>query len=131
MERKRLIVITPQERDYLMRVFECSDVTVYAAVKYRKNNLLHRKIRKAAIERGNPQMVLVPEFDTIYINNRPDADKKTTRYMEQFFENGATLDGNMETGIIEVRDKNGELRGRWQNPSMKELTAIQEMALSL
>ena len=34
---------------------------------------LHKKIRKAAIERGNPQMVLTPEFEAIYITNREDA----------------------------------------------------------
>lgn len=131
MERKRIIVITPQERDYLMRMFGCSDVSVYEAVKYRKNNPLHKKIRKAAIERGNQQMVLAPEFDTIYITNRQDADTGMTRYMVQTFENGATLEGNFKTGLVEIRDKRGEVKGQWQNPQMTELKAIQEVAMSL
>ena len=131
MERKRIIVITPQERDYLMRMFGCSDVSVYEAVKYRKNNPLHKKIRKAAIERGNQQMVLAPEFDTIYITNRQDADTGMTRYMVQTFENGATLEGNFKTGLVEIRDKRGEVKGQWQNPRTTVIAAIQEVAMSL
>ena len=131
MERKRIIVITPQERDYLMKIFDCSDVSVYEAVKYRKNNDLHKKIRKAAIERGNPQMVLAPEFDTIYITNRPDADKKMRRYMVQTFENGATLEGCFDTGLVEVRDKRGKVKGQWQNPKVSEIKSIQEQAQNL
>ena len=131
MERKRIIVITPQERDYLMRLFGCCDVTVYEAVKYRKNNLLHKKIRKAAIERGNPQMVLAPEFDTIYITNRQDADKGMARYMVQTFENGATLEGNLSTGLVEIRDQRGEVKGQWNSPKISELGKIQEQAASL
>lgn len=131
MERKRIIVITPQERNYLMKMFGCSDVTVYEAVKYRKNNLLHKKIRKAAIERGNPQMVLAPEFDTIFLTNRQDADSGMTRYMVQTFENGAVLEGNFTTGVVEVCDKRGEVKGRWQSPTITELKAIQEVAQSL
>lgn len=131
MEHQRIIVITPQERDYLMKIFGCSDVSVYEAVKYRKNNDLHKKIRKAAIERGNPQMVLAPEFDTIYITNRRDADEKMRRYMVQTFENGATLEGCFQTGLMVLRDKHGAVRGQWQNPKVTEITAIQEVAMSL
>lgn len=131
MERKRIIVITPQERDYLMKLFGCCDVTVYEAVKYRKDNPLHRKIRKAAIERGNPQMVLAPEFDTIYITNRADADKGMTRYMVQTFENGATLEGNLTTGLVVIRNKRGEIKGQWDSPKLSKIAAIQEVAQSL
>lgn len=131
MERKRIIAITPQERDYLMKMFDCSDVTVYQAVKYRKDNLIHKKIRKAAIERGNPQMVLAPEFETIYITNRADTDKGMSRYMVQTFENGATLEGNLTTGLVVIRDKRGEVKGEWDSPKISELMAIQEVAQSL
>ncbi len=52
MERKRIIVVTPEEAKYLARRFGVSGVTVWAALRYRKSNLIHKKIRKAAIERG-------------------------------------------------------------------------------
>ncbi len=131
MERKRIIVITPEERKYLQKMIGCSGVTVWEAVKYRKSNDIHKRIRKAAIERGNPQMVLTPEFEAIYITNREDADKGMTRYMVQPFENGAALEGNFSTGLVVIRDKHGEVRGQWQNPKMSEIAAIQEVAMSL
>lgn len=131
MECKRMIVTTPEEANYLARMFAVSGVTVWAALKYRKSNLIHKKIRKAAIERGGQQMVLAPEFDTIYITNRQDAENGMTRYMIQSFRNGATLEGNLTTGLVTVRDKRGEVKGEWNSPRMSELTAIQEVALSL
>lgn len=131
MERKRIIAVTPEEAKYLARLFNVSHVTVWAALKYNKSNLIHKKIRMAAIERGNPQMILAPEFDTIYLNNREDADEGMTRYMVQTFENGATLEGNFKTGLVEIRDKRGDVKGQWRNPQMTELKAIQEVAMSL
>ena len=131
MERKRIIVITPEERKYLQKMIGCSGVTVWEAVKYRKSNDIHKRIRKAAIERGNPQMVLTLEFEAIYITNREDADKGMTRYMVQPFENGAALEGNFSTGLVVIRDKRGEVRGEWQSPRLTEIAAIQEVAMSL
>lgn len=131
MERKKIIVATPEEAKYIAKVFNVSHVTVWAALKYRKSNEIHRKIRKFAIERGNPQMVLAPEFDTIYLTNRQDADKKMRYYMMQTFENGATLEGCITTGVVTVRNKRGEVKGTWENPRTSELSAIQEVAMSL
>lgn len=131
MERQRIIVITPEERKYLQKMFGCSGVTVWEAVKYRKSNDIHKRIRKAAIECGNPQMVLAPEFEAIYLTNRPDADGQMHRYMVQPFENGATLEGCFQTGLMVIRDKHGEVKGQWQSPTLTEITAIQEVAMSL
>ena len=131
MERKRIIVITPEESRYIQRAFKVSKVTVWQAVKYVKNNDLHKKIRKFAIERGNPQMVLAPEFDTIYLTNRRDADGKMTEYMVQTFENGAIIEGNRDTGLVTIRSKGGKVVATYQNPSISELKAIQEVAMSL
>ncbi|MDE5820911.1 MAG: hypothetical protein K2H63_00285 [Paramuribaculum sp.] len=129
MERK--ITITPEEKRYLAELFKVTEVSVWEAVTFRKHNELHRKIRKAAIERGNPQMVLAPEFDTIYLTNRPDADELMTRYMVQTFANGASLEGNLTDGIVTVRDKRGNVVCVNENPRISELKAIQEMAMSL
>lgn len=131
MERKKIIVVIPEEAKYLARLFNVSSVTVWAALKYRKSNLIHKKIRKAAIERGGQQMVLTPEFEAIYITNRQDADKGMTRYMVQPFENGATIEGNFKTGLVVIRDKNGQIRGEWNSPRLSEMGKIQEQAASL
>ena len=131
MERKRIIAITPEESRYIQRVFKVSKVTVWQAVKYVKNNDLHKKIRKFAIDRGNPQMVLTPEFDTIFLTNRKDADGSMTEYMVQVFENGATLEANRDTGLVAVRNKGGKVVATYQNPRISELKVIQEVAMAL
>lgn len=131
MERTRIIATTPEEAKYLARLFNVSSVTVWAALKYRKSNDIHKRIRKAAIERGNPQMVLTPEFEAIYITNGKDADENMTRYMVQTFENGATLEGNLKTGLVVVRDGHGVIRGQWNNPQVSDIPNIQEQAMNL
>lgn len=131
MERKRIIVITPEESRYIQKAFDVSNVTVWQAVKFVKNNDLHKKIRKFAIERGNPQMVLAPEFDTIFLTNREDADGQMAEYMVQVFRNGATMESNRDTGLVSVRNKRGEVKREWQNPHISELKAIQEVAMAL
>lgn len=131
MERKRMIVATPEEANYLAQLFGVSGVTVWAALRFRKSNLIHKKIRKAAIERGGEQVVVVPEFETIFLENREDADEKMTRYMVQTFSNGATVEGNLSTGHVVIRNKSGEIHGEWISPKLTELAAIQEVAQSL
>lgn len=131
MERKKQIVITPEESKYIQKTFGVSNTTVWHALTYRRSNEIHRKIRKSAIERGGQQMVLSPEFDTIYITNRKDADKGMTRYMIQTFENGAVLEGNLSTGMVTVRNKRGEVAYTYNNPQVTEIRTIQELALSL
>ena len=131
MERKRIIVITTEESRYIQKAFDTSNTTVWQAVKYIKNNEIHRKIRKFAIERGNPQMVLTPEFETIYLTNRRDADDKMKYYMVQTFENGATLEGCFDTGRVEIRNRRGEVVRTWDNPKLTGIKAIQEVAQSL
>ena len=131
MERTRIIVITPEERNWLMRQFKVSNVTVWQAVKYKRNNEIHKRIRKAAIERGNPQMVLVPEFETIFLYNRKDADEEQRYYMMQTFENGATLEACLDNGLVEIRDNTGTVLGQGKNPELGKLSAIQEVVQSL
>lgn len=131
MEPQKIIVITPEENEHLQKIFRCSATTVWHAVRYRRDNDIHRRIRKAAVERGNPRMVLVPEFDAIYLTNREDADKGLSRYMVLPFRNGATLEANRDTGLVAVRDKHGMIRGEWHNPLISELKAIEEAAQSL
>lgn len=131
MERTRIIATTPEEAKYLARLFNVSSVTVWAALKYRKSNDIHKRIRKAAIERGNPQMVITPEFEAIYITNGKDADENMTRYMVQTFENGATLEGNLKTGLVVIRDGHGVIRCQWNNPQVSDIPKIQEQAMNL
>jgi hypothetical protein len=49
---KRRIVIERGEGKQLAKLFECSEQMVYYSLCFKKNSLLARKIRKAALERG-------------------------------------------------------------------------------
>lgn len=131
MERKRIILLTPEENKYIQKAFGVSNVTVWHAVRYHRNNEIHRKIRKFAIERGNPQCVLAPEFDTWYLTNREDADGNMTQYMIQPFANGATIEGNRDNGLVTLRNKDGEVVQTYDNPRISEIKSIQELAASL
>jgi hypothetical protein len=131
MERKKMIVITPEENKYLQRLFGVSAVTVWHAIKYHRNNEIHKKIRTAAIERGGQQMVLTHEFDTIYITNREDADGTMSRYLIQPFRNGALIEGSLRTGQVTLRNKHGEVVRIYDNPLLSEMKKIQERAMSL
>lgn len=131
MERKKIIPITPEEGRLLQKIFECSHVTVWHAVKYRKDNEIHRKIRTAAVEHGFPECVISPEFDTIHIMNRSEADPEQKIYMLQWFRNGATLEACRTTGHIEIRDRDGVVRGAWDDPHISQLKSIQEEAANL
>lgn len=131
MERKKQILITPEESKYIQKTFRVSNTTVWHALTYRRSNEIHRKIRKFAIERGGQRMVLVPEFDTIYITNRQDADGYMTLYMIQYFENGAVLEGSFRTGEGTLRNNRGEVVKTYKNLLLSEIGKIQELALSL
>ena len=128
---RREIVVTPEESRWLQRLFGCSGVTVWAALKYRKHNELHRRIRRAALERGNRQMVLAPEFETLFVRNRVDADRVCRRYMLQVFGNGAHLECCLDTGDVVLRDCRGVERGRWTDVPLGVLHELQRMAEGL
>ena len=128
---KRMIAVTPEEARYLEGFFKITHVTLWAALRYKKDNTLHRKIRKTALERGGVRMVLSPEADTIYLVNCHDADRDQKRYMIQTLGNGVTIEGCLDTGRIEVRNRKGEVVKKYANPHISELRAIQEMAQKL
>lgn len=130
MER-RMIVITPEERNFLQKMFHVSAVTIWHAVKFVRNNAVHKMIRKAALERGAVQMLLLPEFETLFVTNWQEADPSRKRYMIQTFENGAMLEGCLETGHVELRKADGEVVEIWENPHITEIPGMQERAQML
>jgi hypothetical protein len=60
---KRKIVTNYGETKKLAKLFRCTPEMASYALNFRKNSLLARKIRKAAIERGG--------IDTGEVNNQP------------------------------------------------------------
>lgn len=131
MERKKIIPISSEENRWIQKALDVSSTTVWHATRYKRNHEIHQKIRKLAIERGWPECVIVPEFDTIHILNREDADPEQKLYMMQWFRNGATLEACRTTGHVEIRDRDGKVRGAWDNILFADLYKIQEEAANL
>lgn len=114
-------------RAYLSRLMGVSERTVYNALgKDGGRSELQRRIRKAAIENGGMPTVSVSEDDAIFL-----AGQDGSRSMVRHFRNGATMECSLESGYVEVRNRQGELAGSWNNPKVDELKAIQEMAQKL
>lgn len=120
---KRNIAVSKETRERIARIYGVSERTVWNALNldYPGTEVTTR-IRIAAKENGGVVMATIPAGEAIHF-----ADGT----MRMDFENGATLEGNLTTGIVEIRDKRGAVKGEWQNPSITELMAIQEVAQSL
>lgn len=120
---KRNIAVSKETREKIARIFGVSERTVWNALNldYPGTEVTTR-IRIAAKENGGVVMATIPAGEAIHF-----ADGT----MRMDFENGAVLEGNLTTGTVEIRDKRGEVKGRWQNPNITELKAIQGVAQSL
>ncbi len=120
---KRNIAVSKETREKIARIFGVSERTVWNALNldYPGTEVTTR-IRIAAKENGGVVMATIPAGEAIHF-----ADGT----MRMDFENGAALEGNLTTGIVEIRDKRGAVKGEWQNPSITELKAIRGVAQSL
>lgn len=49
MNENRRIIIKPEDKEFLKRMFDCSLFTVYKAVRFENNGLVSRKIRSYAM----------------------------------------------------------------------------------
>ena len=127
VQPQRQIVVDARTRAYLSRLMGVSERTVYNALgKDGGRSELQRRIRKAAIENGGMPTVTVSEDDAIFITGTDGA-----RSMVRHFRNGATMECSLTTGYVEVRNRQGELAGAWNNPKVTELKALERMAQTL
>ena len=78
---KKQIAVSRADRQFLMKLFKVTERTVFNALstKYEDNDL-HKRIRKAALNRGGVLMVTLPMTETFH-----DADGT----MRQYLPNGA------------------------------------------
>lgn len=120
---KRNIAVSREVREKISKAYGVSERTVWNALNldYPDTEVTTR-IRIAARENGGVVMTTIPAGEAIHF-----ADGT----MRMDFENGTVLEGNLTTGLVEIRDKRGEVKGRWQNPTITELKAIREVAQSL
>lgn len=117
------------EKAYLAKIFKVSNVTVWQALSFKKNNLIHRKIRKAAALRGNKLMISSPAPKAIVLSRNSEDTDKISFY--QKFQNGASLEGSLSDGIIALYDDQGDLIKVWSDPKVSDLSKIQDYAANL
>lgn len=98
---KRQLCITPEVKQQLVKIFNCTPRMVEKAMWLHEISDLARRIQKMARMKGAYTQVIAPECETIHID-----DKR----MVQFFENGAFLEIEKSTGECKVTHNGKEVR---------------------
>lgn len=119
---KREIAVTAATRAKLAELFDVTERCVQDCLTYRRDNDLHRRIRKAAMANGGIDLTTVPTCECVH-----DFDG----VMLQKFDGGATLRVDKATGLAEVRDRRGRIVARAENARLSEIAALQKTAQSL
>ncbi len=119
---KREIVVTKEDRAFLMKAFGVTNQTLYTALNLEKPEVGKRgRIRRTALMRGGEIMVTLREVETIH-----DADGM----MKQRFPNGAMLEVSKLDGSARVIYKGKEMAS-FENVTMVQLYYIQNLAYNL
>lgn len=119
---KRQIAVSKEVREKLMKVFGVTERTVFNALAMGKEgNLLHKKIRKAALDSGGVLMVTIPEVETFF---------DTGVGMRQYLPNGAVLEFSFADGSCDTWFK-GERMDRREKVAVSEIRGIQARAAAL
>lgn len=120
---KGQIAVTKSDRKMLEKIFDVTERTVFNALSsnFREDNVLHKKIRKAAIERGGVHMVTLPMMETFH-----DADG----IMRQYLPNGAIVELSKTDGSGHVFFKGDEVAS-YENVSLSMIGEIQNQAAAL
>ncbi len=121
---KQYIHITRVDREFLMKVFNCTERSIFNAVQFdEKRGFTEqaKKIRKLAIDRGGILMTVAPSIETLH-----DYDN----VMRQYFPNGALLelDKNDGSGVVIFK---GEQVKRYENVTLPQIESIQNYAAQL
>lgn len=124
MNFKRVIDVTREQREFLEKAFNVSNVMVWYALNFdekRGNSDLAKRIRELALQRGGVVMNISPEIETIHTHDG---------MMRQYLPKDVMIEGDFRTGMVEVL-KCGKSLKSWENPTLMELEKIQEWALGL
>ena len=119
---RKQIEVTKEVRKEIKAAFKCSDVAIWRALSYALDTPLSKRIRKFARLKGGVLLLLTPAMETIH-----DKDG----YMRQYFENGAVVEADKQTGTVQVFDKDGTVRHEVKHCMVEQLGDIQTMAAKL
>lgn len=116
---KREIVVTKENREFLKKLFGCTEQTLYNSLDLQKpSSEMRKRIRKAAMERGGDVMVTLREMETIHDSNG---------MMIQTFPNGARIEISKKDGDARIIYK-GEEVATFENVTIASLYDIQSIA---
>ena len=119
---KRQIAVSKADRQFLMKLFKVTERAVFNALALDKpGNDLHKRIRKAALNRGGVVMLTLPEMETLHF-----ADGT----MYQMLPNGAHLEFYRDDNTGHVFFK-GEEVAVYDNVTVSKIYEIQEQAAAL
>ncbi len=119
---RKQIEVTKEVRKDIKAAFKCSDVAIWRALSFALDTPLSQRIRKFARQKGGVLLLLTPAMETIH-----DKDG----YMRQYFENGAMLEVNKNTGTVQVFDKDGMVRREVKHCTIEQLYVEQVFAAKI
>lgn len=119
---RKQIEVTKEVREEIKAAFKCSNMAVWRALSFALDTPLSLRIRKFARQKGGVLLLLTPAMETIH-----DKDG----FMRQYFENGAVLEADKNTGTVQVFDKDGKVRHEVKHCMVEQLSDIQTIAAKL
>lgn len=119
MEKR--ISVTKENREFLMKAFGVTERMVFKALAFQSDTELAKRIRHLALRRGGFVLNLGPDFENIHDHEG---------YMRQYFQNGAMLEFNKETGACDAYF-DGERVKHWDNVMVSKIKDMQDWASAL
>lgn len=119
---RKQIEVTKEVREEIKAAFKCSNMAVWRALSFALDTPLSLRIRKFARQKGGVLLMLTPAMETIH-----DQDG----FMRQYFENGAVVEADKNTGTVQVFDKDGKVRHEVKHCMVEQLSDIQTIAAKL
>lgn len=116
---KKVISVTREQRDFLMKAFKVSGVMVWYALTYdekKGNTDLAKRIRALALQRGGVALVTLPASEVIH-----NSDKT----MCQWFGNGMSWECDKETSRLWLRNGKGEVVETHENVTIPDIERLQ------
>lgn len=119
---RRQIEVTRQVRKEIKAAFKCSDMAMWRALTFWNDTDMSRRIRRLAFAKGGILLCLTPAVETLHDHEG---------CMRQYFGNGAMLEADKNTGMVQVFDKDGKVRRTVEGCTLMQLTELQEFANQL
>lgn len=120
--KKREISVSKENREFLKKLFGCTEQTLYNSLDLQKpSSEMRKRIRKAALERGGEVMVTLREMETFHL-----ADGT----MVNVLPNGAELRFYRDDSHGEIWLK-GELVERRENVNVQTIFEMQAQAAAM